>query len=117
MQPGSEVMKMSSRDGPMAKDARQFGARIAEGIIEHFGVCISDEQVAEAVAKITGEVLHLVRGMWETGLPAKLAISWGDECMNGLQERLLEHMEYLKVAAALVRFDPSDAMGNRDTGQ
>jgi len=55
--------------------------------------------------------------MWETGLPAKLAISWGDECMNGLQERLLEHMDYLKVAAALVRFDPSDAIGNRDTGQ
>ena len=101
----------------MAKDARQFGARIAEGSIEHFGVCISDEQVAEAVAKITGEVLHLVRGMWETGFPAKLAISWGDECMNGLQERLLEHMEYLKVAAALVRFDPSDAIDNRVTGQ
>lgn len=50
-------------------------------------------------------------------MPAKLAISWGHECMNGLQERLLDHMEYLKVAAALVRFDPSGAIGNRDTAR
>lgn len=108
---------MPPSDGPWAKDARQFGARIAESIIEHFGVCIRDEQVSEVVAQITGDVLHLVRGMWETGLPAKLAISWGHECMNGLQERLLDHMEYLKVAAALVRFDPSGAIGNRDTAR
>jgi hypothetical protein len=52
--------------------------------------------------------------MWESGLPAKLAIFWGHECINGVQERLLEHIEYLKVAAALVGFDPSPVIS--DTG-
>jgi len=108
-------MKMSSADGPLAKDARHFGARIAERIIEHYGLCVADEQVGKVVTKITGEVLDLVRGMWESGLPANLATSWGDECMDRLQERVLEHMEYLKVAAALVRFDPSTAIENSDS--
>jgi hypothetical protein len=83
---------------------------MAERIIERYGLCITDEQVKEAAAEVTGEVLQLVRAMWKSGLPAQLAITWGDECINGFQESVLEHMEYLKLAAALVRFDPSPAI-------
>ena len=103
------MVELSSKHGPIAEDARRYRIRIAERIIEAYGLCLSDEKVEGAVAEITGEVLDVVRGMLEGGLPAKLAIFWGDECMNGTQERLLDHIEYLKIAAALVGFDPCSA--------
>jgi hypothetical protein len=101
---------VTAEHGPLAEDARRRGARIAERTIERHGLWIADEDVKETASEITSEVLDAVRVMWRSGLPAKLAMKWGDECMNGVQERLLEHMGYLKVAAAFVRFDPSPAI-------
>jgi hypothetical protein len=101
---------VTAEHGPLAEDARRCGAQIAERTIEQYGLSITDAQTREAVAEITGEVIQLTREMWRSGLPAELAIFWGDECINGVQDRLLEDMEYLKVAAALVRFDPSSAI-------
>jgi hypothetical protein len=69
---GPDQPMFASEHGPIARDARRCGARMAERIIERYGLCITDEQVKEAAAEVTGEVLQLVRAMWKSGLPANL---------------------------------------------
>jgi hypothetical protein len=86
--------------------ARIYGLRLAEQIIERHGVQIDDDLVDPAVALVTSEVLQRVREMHQEGMPTSLAIDWGHECIDALMDRILEHVGYLMMGAALVAFDP-----------
>jgi hypothetical protein len=93
----------------VADGARAYGVRLGERVIERYGLEIGDEQVDGAVAEVTREILQRVREMHRDGMPTALAVEWGHACVNGLQDRILEHTGYLLMGAALVAFDPSTA--------
>src|SRR3954469_22759590 len=102
-------MDESDRNPAVAADARRYGLRVAERIVAPYPARVEDAQGQEIVAQITRQILKQVHEMWKTGLPPRLTIVWGNECVNGVIDRLLEHMEFLRVCAALVAFDPSSA--------
>lgn len=100
---------LTEKHSTLGEDGRRYGVRLAERVIDHYGLNITDEQVKAAVADVTGEIVQRVRQMVHAGIPPEHANHWGHECVNGVQERVLEHMEYLMMAVALVAFDPSIA--------
>jgi hypothetical protein len=97
----------------VADDGRHVGVRLAEQIVETYGLGITDKEVRDLVADVTREILERARTLFREGLPSELAILWGHECVNGVQDRILEHMSYLHVAAALVGVDPAPAILRR----
>jgi hypothetical protein len=102
----SPLAEVNYTQQEVLKAARAYGLRLAEEIIERHGVRIDDDLVDPAVALVTNEVLQRVREMHQEGLPTSLAIDWGHECINALMDRILEHVGYLMMGAALVAFDP-----------
>ncbi len=88
-------------------DARRYGVRLAERTIEKYGLDIADEEVNDAVAEVMREIRQRVGCLSKEGLPRELAIIWGHEAINGLQDRLLEHISYLRMTARLVGCDPA----------
>jgi hypothetical protein len=94
----------------VADDGRRLGAGIGEQILEIYGVHIGDDEVEALAADLTGEIFQRTHALWTEGLPAELAILWGHECVNGLQDRILEHASCLRFAAALVGVDPARAI-------
>ncbi len=94
----------------VADDGRHVGVRLGEQIVETYGLGITDKDVQDLVADVTREILERARTLFREGLPSELAILWGHECVNGVQDRILEHMSYLHLAAALVGVDPARAI-------
>ena len=92
----------------MRDDARRYGMRLAERTIENYRWDITEAELDRAVAEVTQETLQRVRTLSAGGLPYELAVLWGHEAINGLQDHLLEH-SYLRLAARLVSFDPLSA--------
>ena len=90
--------------------AREYGAALGEHIIAMFGEQIPNEKVDEAVALVTDEIFRRIEEISSKEVSATLALDWGHECINALQERILEHTGYLLMAAALVGFDPWPAV-------
>jgi hypothetical protein len=66
--------------------------------------------VQDLVADVTREILQRGHTLWTEGLSPELAILWGHECINGVQDRILAHMSFLRLAAALVGVDPARAI-------
>jgi hypothetical protein len=90
--------------------AREYGAALGEHIIAVFGEQIPNEKVDEAVAFVTAEIFRRIEEMSSQNVAAVIVLDWGHECINALQERILEHTGYLLMAAALVGFDPWPAV-------
>ena len=90
--------------------ARQYGAALGEHIIAVFGEQIPNEKVDEAVALVTAEIFRRIEEMSSQNVAAVIVLDWGHECVNALQDRILEHTGYLLMAAALVGFDPWPAV-------
>jgi hypothetical protein len=91
-------------------DPHQFGAYLAEKVIDTYGLEIANEQVDDAVAFVTPAILGRVREMWLQGTPTLVAVDWGHECVNALLDRLLQNTGYLLMGAALVGFEPAAAL-------
>ena len=92
-------------------DARRYGVHLAERLIEEYGLEIAEEAVDQALAEVRRDIPQRVGALSNEGLPHELAILWGHEAVNGLQDRLLEHASYLRMAAKLVALDPVKAAG------
>ena len=90
--------------------AREYGAALGEHILALFGEQIPNEKVDEAVQLVTVEIFRRIAEMSSKEVSATLALDWGHECMNALQDRILEHTGYLLMAATLVGFDPWPAV-------
>ena len=90
--------------------AREYGAALGEHIIAVFGEQIPNEKVDEAVALVTAEIFRHIEEMSSQNVAAVIVLDWGHECVNALQDRILEHTGYLLMAAALVGFDPWPAV-------
>jgi hypothetical protein len=88
--------------------AREYGAALGEHIIAVFGEQIPNEKVDEAVAFVTAEIFRRIEEMSSQNVAAVIVLDWGHECMNALQDRILEHTGYLLMAAALERGRPRD---------
>ena len=91
-------------------DPHQFGVFLAERVIDTYGLEIANEQVDDAVAFVTPAILERVSEMWLQGTPTLVAVDWGDECVNALLDRILQHTGYLLMGAALVAFEPAAAV-------
>jgi hypothetical protein len=91
----------------VADDGRATGGQLAEQIIEVYGLNITADDVDELATDVTREIFERARTLRAKGLPPDLAIIWGHECVNGVQDHVLKHTSYLKVAAALVGVDPA----------
>jgi hypothetical protein len=89
----------------LSGDARRFGARLGEWIAARHASDIDD------LGNILGDAMRVieeeVRKMKDGGLPSELAHHWGHECINGLQDYVLEQMDDLELGAALVGIDPA----------
>ena len=94
----------------MLQAAREYGAALGEHIVAMFGEQIPNEKVDEAVALVSAEIFRRIEEMSSLDVSATMALDWGHECMNALQDRILEHTGYLLMAAALVGFDPWPAV-------
>ena len=96
--------------GAVADDGRHVGIRLGEQIVQTYGEGVPDEEVQDVVADVTREILQRGHTLWREGLSPELAILWGHECVNGVQDRILAHMSFLRLAAALVGVDPARAI-------
>ena len=90
--------------------AREYGAALGEHIIAEFGEQIPNEKVDEAVALVTAGIFRRIEDTSSQNVAAVIVLDWGHECVNALQDRILEHTGYLLMAAALVGFDPWPAV-------
>jgi hypothetical protein len=97
----------------IADDGRRYGVGIAERMIELYGLRLDLAETEAAAANAKSEILQCVRELWAGGMPRRLAILWGHEAVNGLSDRLLEHVEYLRVAALLVGIDPAKVIAEK----
>ena len=96
--------------GAVADDGRHIGIRLGEQIVQTYSEGVPDEEVQDLVADVTREILQRGHTLWTEGLSPELAILWGHECINGVQDRILAHMSFLRLAAALVGVDPARAI-------
>jgi hypothetical protein len=94
----------------VADDGRRYGIRLAEQTLERYGLRVDLAEADEAATDAKREILECVRKLWDEGMPRELAILWGHKAINGLSDRLLDHIEYLRVAALLVGVDPAAAI-------
>jgi hypothetical protein len=95
----------------ICEDARRYGVRLAEQLIEEYGLENAEEAVDQALAAVRRDIRQQVGNLRSEGLPHQLAILWGHESVNGLQDRLLEHVSFLRMATKLVHLDPVKAAG------
>ena len=59
---------------------------------------------------MTAEIFRRIEDMSSQNVATVIVHDWGHECINALQDRILEHTGYLLMAAALVGFDPWPAV-------
>jgi hypothetical protein len=112
-EPMPPITESREKHSVVADDGRRYGVRLAERMIEHYGLRVDLAEAEEAAAHAKCEILECVREFWTGGMPGPLAILWGHEAVNGLTDRILEHVEYLRVAALLVGVDPATAMSEQ----
>jgi hypothetical protein len=59
---------------------------------------------------VTAEIFRRIEDVSSQNVAAIIVLDWGHECMNALQDRILEHTGSLLMAAALVEFNPWPAV-------
>jgi hypothetical protein len=94
---------------------RSYGAGLGEWVIETYGFNVTGDAAQQVADRVCSEVLGRVHEIWVGGMPTMLALMWGHEVINAVQDRILEHLEYVQVAAKLVAFDPALALKTRDS--
>ncbi len=111
------MVKVAPERAQVLEAGRSYGAGLGEWVIETYGFNVTGHAAQQVANEVSSEVLRRVHEIWVGG-SRQCSLSCGDiEVINAVQDRILEHLEYVQVAAKLVAFVPSEALKGRDYEQ